>query len=398
MASVTEAVLTPHGFRLALLRLRDPFLFVVAPITFALATFAFSYPDLFPLGFDFRGPMWEPARAALDGMPVYPDAVRESILVGNPAIYPPLAILVALPLASLPVGVASALWFAALAACVVGALRLVGVRDWRCHVLALTSPVVVHGLYFGNFTVALLLPVALCWRYRDRALVAGAAVGAGIAAKLVVWPLVVWLLVTRRFAAAGWALAAATLLFVIPWALIGFDGLAEYPGLVREARDVFAVRSVSVPAALAALGLPTNAAVNVGLVPGLAVLCLSAFAVRGRAGELGAFALIVAACVLVAPIVWFSYLALLFVPIAIRWPTVAPAWFFGYVVWFVSALSPLPQGADACCRPAGVPEQAWLGMHAEPLVWDPLAVALVASGVAVAVALPRRRVSVEGGR
>ena len=61
---------------------------------------------------------------------------------------------------------------------------------------------VVHGLFYGNLTVLLVLPLALAWRYRDRARVVGLAVGVAVAAKLFVWPLVVWLLLTRRFRAA----------------------------------------------------------------------------------------------------------------------------------------------------------------------------------------------------
>ena len=68
-----------------------------------------------------------------------------------------------------------------------------------------TSPVVVHGLYFGNLTILLVLLVALAWRYRDEARLAGLALGVAVAAKLFVWPLVVWLLLTRRFRAAAWA-------------------------------------------------------------------------------------------------------------------------------------------------------------------------------------------------
>ena len=49
------------------------------------------------------------------------------------------------------------------------------------------------------------LPLALAWRYRERARVAGLAVGVAVAAKLFVAPLVVWLLLTRRFRAAAWA-------------------------------------------------------------------------------------------------------------------------------------------------------------------------------------------------
>ena len=96
-----------------------------------------------------------------------------------------------------------------LGVCVFAALWILGVRDWRCYVIALTSPVVVHGLYYGNLTIVMVLLVALAWRYRERARIAGLALGAAVAAKLFVWPLVVWLLLTRRFRAAAWAIGSA---------------------------------------------------------------------------------------------------------------------------------------------------------------------------------------------
>ena len=125
------------------------------------------------IGFDFRGTLWEPARALLDGTPIYPVPEREAVAVGNPAVYPPVFILASVPLALLPAATASWLWFFVLAAGVLASMWILGVRDWRCLVLAVTSPVVVHGLFYGNLTVLLVLPLALAWRYRDRARVAG---------------------------------------------------------------------------------------------------------------------------------------------------------------------------------------------------------------------------------
>ena len=72
------------------------------------------------------------------------------------------------------------MWFVVLAAGVLASMWIVGVRDWRCLVLALTSPVVLQGLYWGNLTIALLLPLALAWRYRERATIAGLAVGSAV--------------------------------------------------------------------------------------------------------------------------------------------------------------------------------------------------------------------------
>ena len=111
-----------------------------------------------------------------------------------------------MPLALLPVGVASWLWFCVLVACVFAPMWILGVRDWRCLVLAAdVTGRRARALLRKPHDVLLLLPLALAWRYRDRRWIAGIAVGAAVAAKLFVWPLVVWLLLTRRFRAAAWA-------------------------------------------------------------------------------------------------------------------------------------------------------------------------------------------------
>src|SRR5215211_3183266 len=178
------------GFIGALRQLRDPLLLFAVPVTFAVLNIVLGYLNAWPIGFDFRGTLWEPARALLDGMPIYPEPTRENVVLGNPSVYPPVFIIGSIPLALLPVAVASWLWFCLLGVCVFAAMWILGVRDWRCRILALASPVVVHGLFYGNLTIVLVLLVALAWTYRDRALLAGLALGTAIAAKLFVWPLV----------------------------------------------------------------------------------------------------------------------------------------------------------------------------------------------------------------
>ena len=203
-------------------------------------------------------------------------------------------------------------------------MRIVGVRDWRCLVLAVTTPVVVHGLYYGNVTVLLLVPLALAWRYRDRAAIAGVSVGLAIAAKLFVWPLVVWLLLTRRFRAAAWALGSSIALLLGAWAVIGFEGLRDYPALLRAVQDVYAVRSVSVSTVAGAVGVPVGAAVAVATATGIACIAVAAWLVRGENGDRRSFAGLVAASILASSIVWPNFLALLLVPVAITWPRFAP--------------------------------------------------------------------------
>jgi len=372
-------------------QLRDPLLFGLVPITFGLLLVFAAYGPSWPTGFDFRGTLWEPARALLDGRPIYPPPTEAAVVVGNPAVYPPLFILATVPLALVPVGTAAWLWFVLLAVGVAVSLWILGVRDWRCYVLAVTSPVVVHGLFFGNLTVLLVLPLALAWKYRDHALVAGLAVGLAVAAKLFVAPLVVWLLLTRRFRAAAWAVGSAALLVLGAWAAVGFEGLRDYPTLLRVVQDVYAVRSMSVSTVAGVLGASVSTAVAIAAVAGIACLAVAVWLAPRPDRDRRAFAVVVAACIVASPIVWPNYAALLFVPIAVTWPTVAPAWFFGYAVWLLGALPPKPTAHDVCCRPPDVPEQAWGWSHAQPVVWYPAGAMLIVIGVAGATAVARSK-------
>ena len=393
MGAVSHRGIAEAGLLGALRQVRDPLLLLGVPIVFALLSIFVGYANSWPIGFDFRGTLWEPARALLDGTPIYPEPTRASVVVGNPAVYPPLFIIASVPLALLPVTLASWLWFCVLGVGVLVSMWILGVRDWRCHVLALTSPVVVHGLFFGNLTVLLLVPLALAWRYRDRARIAGLAVGMAVAAKLFVWPLVVWLLLTRRFRAAAWAVASSVVLVFGAWALIGFQGMTDYPALLREVQDVYAIRSLSLGTVAGALGASVDVAVAVCLLAGLALLAFAAWLARRKDGDRRAFAVVVAACVIASPIVWPNYAALLLVPIAITWRRLAPAWFFGYAAWVVGAVAPKPSVSDVCCKPAGVPEQAWAWSHTEPVIWYAAGTTVVVAAVAVAIAVvvPRGR-------
>ena len=125
-----------------------------------------------------------------------------------------------------------------------------------------------------------------------------------------------------------------------------------------------------------ALGASVHVAVAVAAVGGLALLGIAAFAVRRADGDRRAFALAVGACIIASPIVWPNYAALLFVPIAVTWPRLAPVWFFGYVTWLLGAIAPKPSVSEVCCRPADVPEQAWAWSHTEPVLWFALGTTL----------------------
>src|SRR5438105_3628553 len=159
--------------------------------------------------FDFHT-FWNAARQVLDGRSPYPRAGAIAAAPSTSAdyqffVYPPPFVLALAPLAAVPFAVAASLYTIGLIACVVAALRLLGVEDWRCYGLTFATVPVLSSLRLGEVTPVLLLLVALAWRYRDRWPAAGAAGGGAVVLKLVLWPLVRWLPVTPRWKAAALA-------------------------------------------------------------------------------------------------------------------------------------------------------------------------------------------------
>ena len=280
-------------------------------------------------GFDFRG-TWAAGQNVLAGRSPYmaPDPVT-LLAEGNAYIPPPLLAFVCSPLALLPFVPAVALFGVACTAAFVLALRIVGVRDWRVYGLALTSFPFVASLGMGQPDGLLALGVALAWRYRS-SWRGAAALGIVVALKLLAWPLLLWLVLTRRFRAAAVAAAVAAGGILGSWSLIGFAGLAQYGRLLDADATAFAIRSHSVVAAALRLGASQHGARLVALVVAAAVAVI---VVRlGRDRDLALFTAALAFGLLASPIMWTHYVVALYVPLAVAhrrpeaWLLTIPYW------------------------------------------------------------------------
>ena len=238
------------------------------------------------------------------------------------ALWPVAAVLPAVPLIALPPGVADWVATALVLATLVGALWVLDVRDWRMYGVVLLWPATIEAIQTANVSLPLTLLVALMWRYRDRAAIAGIALGYGVAIKLFLWPVVVWLaLVGRRSAAAiAAATAAASLLLLLP-----FTSVADYVRLLRNLGRTFEHDAYTPFALLTDLGLPDTAARAVTVALGLAVLGLA-----WRRRSLG---LALAAALVLSPIVWRHFFVLLMVPLALSRPRFDAAWLIPIGLW-----------------------------------------------------------------
>jgi hypothetical protein len=198
---------------------------------------------------------------------------------------------------------------------------------------ALAAPV-VSSLYYGAVELLLMLGLAACWRWRDHAGRAGAALGVIIALKLIALPLVIWLVATRRWAAAAVSVGVAGALALVGWALIGFRGLTGYPHLLSVLTGIESARGYSAVAVAHALGAGERTAALAPWALGLCLACgLGIVSRRGRSSDATAFFLAVLATLAFSPILWQHSLALLFVPLAVVRPRFHLVWTLPVLLW-----------------------------------------------------------------
>jgi hypothetical protein len=292
-----------------------------------------------------------------------PEGIREVFRFPYPAA---AAVLLA-PLGMLGFHTAAAVWSALLIASLLAALWILGVRDWRVLSVVVSSAPVISSVRLGTFTPVLILLLAVAWRWRNRRWWAGAALALAISLKLFVWPVVLWLVATRRYGAAIVSGGLAAVFTLGAWAAIGFDGLRDYPELLRRLSDIVADRGFSLVALGTELGLPHVMATALPWIVGPALIAAVVLAARDVDRDETAFSLAVVASIAFTPIVWLHYFALLVVPLAVSRPRFAWPWLLMWVFWLV-------------------PEQESQGD-----LWRIALATLLVGGVLVATAAPARR-------
>jgi hypothetical protein len=119
---------------------------------------------------------------------------------------------------------------------------------------------------------------------------------------------------------------------LLPWAVIGFDGLDSYPGLLRRLGHEEATSSYSLVAIGVRLHLPESVATVISLLVAVGLLGAAARIARDSKREpwtrdVMTLTLALAAGLAASPIVWVQYFLLLLVPLALSRPRLSPLWF-----------------------------------------------------------------------
>jgi hypothetical protein len=273
----------------------------------------------------FRGA----GRAVIDGHSPYVHPALKLLASNDRFVYPTPFALPFVPFALIPGAVAAIVFLLLSVVAVLVSVGLLGIRDWRCYGAALLGLPVFGALGVGSIGPFLLLLCALGWRYRCRTL-AGVPLALAAGAKLFLWPLLVWLLITRRFRAFAAAFATLGVILVV-WASIDARGMRRYPETVRLLNDVQRWKSYSLQSLLVSLHVPSLTSEVVAAVASVAAV--SAVMLVRRRGDAATFAAAVVASLIATPILWTHYLVLLIAPIAVTRPRLTPLWLLPLVLW-----------------------------------------------------------------
>jgi len=291
-------------------------------------------------GSDFAS-FWKGGRHVIHGLSPYPlvdtlPAVADRITF-LPFVYPAPAAFAMAPLSVLPFPVAATLFFLLALGSVALALRVLGVTDWRCHAAAFAALPIMAAVSTGTLSTLLLLGAALAWRYRGTTWRLGGVIAGVVMAKLFLWPLWIWLVYTRRFAAAAVSAVVGVTVTLGAWALIGFAGLHDYPRLLSRLTELVGTQSFSAYALGRTGGLSGATAQAVAFGAAALLLAFAAWRYPSVRRDEGSFALALGLALLLTPILWPHYLALAFLPIAIVRKRFSACWLLPLLFWFDGA-------------------------------------------------------------
>ena len=284
------------------------------------------------LAHDFRAAYLPAAEAVREGGSPYPTPESTILDEERAYVYPPQLAFLLVPLTFMPADLAAFLMFALSLGALVGALAIVGVEDVRCYAALLLWAPAWNALEMANLSAALVLALAVAWRFRDDVGLPAAALGLAISAKLLLWPMLVWTLGTRRVRTTALAVAGGAILTLAAWAALGFADITSYPSLLRRLSEIEATESYSLAGVADALGLGRVVGRVLMLVAGGGLLAACVWLGR-RGDDRRAFTCAIAAALALAPVVWQHYLVLLVVPLALARPRFSAIWLLPIVLW-----------------------------------------------------------------
>ena len=249
------------------------------------------------------------ADAVLSNHTPYPPLSSATVYSGSSFVYPYVIAWFFTPFTLLDRQGAELAFVAVSLVSMVAALWFLGVRSLPLLLLFLFASTSIVAWQIGTLNPLFMAGVAIGWRYREKAIALGLSVALVAFAKLFLIPLLLWLLISKRYRALA---ASAIALGVMLWVSFGLGPLSvpAYVRLLTRLAKHEGVKGYSTNALFRSFGFGVVgsdlAVVVVAIFIGLAFLRLY-LGSRNEKILLGG-AIVVA--LIITPILWTSYLPL----------------------------------------------------------------------------------------
>jgi alpha-1,2-mannosyltransferase len=251
--------------------------------------------------------------ATLHGLQVYPRVGSPAVYSGSSFVYPYLAALPFAPLATMSRSLSVGLFFAISVGAVLIACLAAHSDPWRAT-LVLCSCFMITGLQLGALSPLLFAGAVFLWLLRDRPKALGLLAAAVVVSKLFLAPLLIWLLLARRWRAFAYA-SGFTLALLAGGFLLGPIGVSRYAHILSALGAHEARAGFGLIGALLNAGVAPAAARTTVLVLTAAVFAGAYLHHRRAHDERVLFCAGIVGSLLLTPILWSHYLVLLAAPL-----------------------------------------------------------------------------------
>jgi hypothetical protein len=284
--------------------------------------------------------------AAVHGQNLYPNPGSPAVYSGSSFVYPYVAVWPFMALAAMPAGLSTMLFFL-LCVCAVLVACFVGARGdpWPA-ILTLCTAFTITGLQLGALSPLLFVGAVFMWRLRERPILLALLAAPVIACKLFLAPLLVWLLLARRYRAFAYASASTLALLALSFAL-GPIGPAPYLHLLSQLGAHEAPSGFGLVGTLMNADLGSGAAEAAAVAVALALFAAAHVHFRRTHDERVSFCAGIVAALILTPVLWSHYLILLCAILLVlgarrRWFVV-----LGLASWGISPPHGVYLGSDA---------------------------------------------------
>lgn len=275
--------------------------------------------------------------AVLHGRNPYPAVGTAEVYSGSAFVYPYLYSWLFAPLAALPVGVGEAVGVGLMAIAVAFTASWVRPRQPAVPALVLMTAFTVTGLQLGSLSPLLLAGLIGLWLLRDRPVLFALLAAPLLAAKVFLLPVLLWPLLTRRFRALGLTSIGIIILLGLGFG-VGPLGAHDYLRLLSSLGAHEAAAGMGLISRLRAVGTGPQLAQGAALVAAIGLVTLAWRRSRQQPERADAllFGAAVVASLLLTPVLWSHYLALLLAPLLVVPQRITAAAVFAVASWLIA--------------------------------------------------------------